>query len=66
MYITDLLNEIQTWSKIRKIAKNAESQLKEKGFRVDWIGRIYDEDIRFNTFIKISLCSVYITWWKNN
>ena len=41
MYITDLLNEIQTWSKIRKIAKNAESQLKEKGFRVDWIGRIY-------------------------
>jgi|TARA_R110001592_G_C12876845_1_gene724324 hypothetical protein len=41
MYITDLINEIQTWSKIRKIAKGAESQLKEKGFRVDWIGRIY-------------------------
>ncbi len=41
MYITNLLNEIATWYKIRKIAKNAEAKLKEKGFRVDWVGRIY-------------------------
>ena len=41
MYITNLLNELQTWNKIRKIAKTAKPQLKEKGFRVDWIGRIY-------------------------
>jgi hypothetical protein len=41
MYITDLLNEVQTWYKIRKIAKNAKAELKEKGFRVDWVGRIY-------------------------
>jgi hypothetical protein len=41
MYITNLLNELQTWNKIRKIAKTSKPQLKEKGFRVDWIGRIY-------------------------
>tara|TARA_R110000744_G_scaffold280449_2_gene392513 strand:+ start:31 stop:483 length:453 start_codon:yes stop_codon:yes gene_type:complete len=41
MYITDLTNEILTWYKIRKIAKDSESKLKEKGFRVDWVGRIY-------------------------
>ena len=41
MYITDLYNEIKTWNRIRSIAKKAEPQLKEKGFRVDWIGRIY-------------------------
>ena len=41
MYITNLLNELRTWNKIRKIAKASEPQLKEKGFRVDWIGRIY-------------------------
>tara|TARA_R110000796_G_scaffold171459_1_gene288544 strand:+ start:1193 stop:1645 length:453 start_codon:yes stop_codon:yes gene_type:complete len=41
MYITDLTNEILTWYKIRKIAKGSESKLKEKGFRVDWVGRIY-------------------------
>ena len=41
MYITDLYNEIKTWNKIRSIAKKAEAELKEKGFRVDWVGRIY-------------------------
>jgi len=41
MYITDLYNELRTWSKIRSIAKESEAKLKEKGFRVDWIGRIY-------------------------
>tara|TARA_R100000657_G_C4678904_1_gene126170 strand:- start:1127 stop:1579 length:453 start_codon:yes stop_codon:yes gene_type:complete len=41
MYILDLYNEIQTWRKIKKIAKNAEKELNEKGFRVDWVGRIY-------------------------
>ena len=41
MYITDLYNEVRTWYKIRSIAKKSELQLKEKGFRVDWVGRIY-------------------------
>ena len=41
MYITDLYNEIKVWNKIRSIAKKAEAELKEKGFRVDWVGRIY-------------------------
>ena len=41
MYITDLYNEIKVWNKIRSIAKKAETELKEKGFRVDWVGRIY-------------------------
>jgi len=41
MYITDLYNEIKIWNKIRSIAKKAEAELKEKGFRVDWVGRIY-------------------------
>tara|TARA_B100000900_G_scaffold374521_1_gene355872 strand:- start:185 stop:637 length:453 start_codon:yes stop_codon:yes gene_type:complete len=41
MYITDLYNEIKIWYKIRSIAKKAEKELTEKGFRVDWVGRIY-------------------------
>ena len=41
MYITDLYNEIKVWNRIRSIAKKAEAGLKEKGFRVDWVGRIY-------------------------
>jgi len=41
MYIKDLYNELQVWRKIKKIAKNAEKELNEKGFRVDWVGRIY-------------------------
>tara|TARA_B100000900_G_scaffold396508_1_gene395864 strand:+ start:1006 stop:1458 length:453 start_codon:yes stop_codon:yes gene_type:complete len=41
MYIFDLYNEIKIWLKIRSIAKKAEKQLIEKGFRVDWVGRIY-------------------------
>ena len=41
MYITDLYNEIKIWYKIRSIAKKAEPKLKESGFRVDWVGRIY-------------------------
>ena len=41
MYITDLYNEIKVWNKIRSIAKKEEPKLKELGFRVDWIGRIY-------------------------
>lgn len=41
MYIFDLYNEIKIWYKIRSIAKKAEKQLAEKGFRVDWVGRIY-------------------------
>ena len=41
MYITDLYNEIKIWNKIRSIANKEESKLKELGFRVDWVGRIY-------------------------
>jgi len=41
MYITDLYNEITIWNKIRSIAKKSKTELNEKGFRVDWIGRIY-------------------------
>ena len=41
MYITDLYNEIKIWNKIRSIAKKEETKLKELGFRVDWVGRIY-------------------------
>ena len=41
MYITDLYNEIKIWYKIRSIANKEEAKLKELGFRVDWVGRIY-------------------------
>lgn len=41
MYIADLYNEVKIWYKIRSITKKAEKQLEEKGFRVDWVGRIY-------------------------
>ena len=41
MYITDLYNEIKIWYKIRYIANKEEAKLKELGFRVDWVGRIY-------------------------
>ncbi len=41
MYILNLYKEIQVWRKIKKIAKNAEKELNDKGFRVDWVGRIY-------------------------
>ena len=40
MYIVDLYKEINVWRKIKKIAKQNEKQLNEKGFRVDWVGRI--------------------------
>ena len=41
MYISKLYKELRVWQKIRKIAKSEEKSLEEKGFRVDWIGRIY-------------------------
>jgi len=41
MYITDLYNELKIWNKIRSIAKKEEPKLKELGFRIDWVGRIY-------------------------
>lgn len=41
MYLIKLYKEIRTWRKIKKIAKEYESYLGERGFRVDWIGRIY-------------------------
>jgi hypothetical protein len=41
MYITNLYKELKIWLNIRRIAKEAEQKLNEKGFRVDWVGRIY-------------------------
>ena len=41
MYITNLYKELKIWSKIRKIAVENSAKLLEKGFRVDWVGRIY-------------------------
>jgi hypothetical protein len=41
MYILDLYKELQIWKKIKMIAKESEKELNEKGFRVDWVGRIY-------------------------
>ena len=41
MYISKLYNEISIWRKIRKIVKSEERSLNEKGFRIDWVGRIY-------------------------
>lgn len=41
MYISKLYKELRIWQKIRSIAKSEEEALIEKGFRVDWIGRIY-------------------------
>jgi len=41
MYITNLYKELKIWAKIRKIAIENAPQLLEKGFRVDWVGRIY-------------------------
>jgi len=41
MYIIDLYKELKIWIKIRGIAMKAKPQLIEKGFRVDWVGRIY-------------------------
>jgi len=41
MYISKLYKELNIWRKIRKIAKAEEKALNEKGFRVDWVGRIY-------------------------
>lgn len=41
MYARKLFKELNVWRKIRKIAKAEEEALNEKGFRVDWVGRIY-------------------------
>ena len=41
MYIFNLINEINVWRKVRKIAIQSKSILEESKFRVDWIGRIY-------------------------
>ena len=41
MYISKLYKELKIWWQIRKVAKSDEIALQEKGFRVDWIGRIY-------------------------
>ena len=41
MYALKLYNEINVWRKCRKVAKEYEAKLNERGFRVDWVGRMY-------------------------
>ncbi len=41
MYITNIINEINIWRKVRAVAKENEKLLNASGFRVDWVGRIY-------------------------
>lgn len=41
MYLINLYKELRIWWKVRIVAKENEKLLEEKGFRVDWIGRIY-------------------------
>ena len=41
MWLFNVIQEIRIWLKIRKIANENRNLLKEKGFRIDWIGRIY-------------------------
>ena len=41
MYISKLYKELKILWQIRNVAKSEEIALQEKGFRVDWIGRIY-------------------------
>ena len=41
MYIIKLYKELKLWWQIRKVAKSEETTLREKGFRLDWVGRIY-------------------------
>ena len=41
IYYTNHDNEINIWRKCRKVAKEYEAQLNEKGFTVDWVGRMY-------------------------
>ena len=41
MYLVSLYKEFNIWRKVKKITKSFETELNDKGFRVDWIGRIY-------------------------
>ena len=41
MWLFKVIKELRIWFKIRNIAKESAKTLNEKGFRVDWIGRIY-------------------------
>jgi hypothetical protein len=41
MYIRKLYKELQIWYKIRKITNENKTKLLDKGFRIDWVGRIY-------------------------
>ena len=41
MYLKNLYRELLIWYKINKISKSNVKILNDKGFRVDWIGRIY-------------------------
>jgi len=41
MWLINVIKEIRIWRKIRKIANENKKLLDEKGFRIDWVGRIY-------------------------
>ncbi len=41
MWLFKVIKELRIWFKIRNIAKESVKTLNEKGFRVDWVGRIY-------------------------
>lgn len=41
MYLFKLWREIKIWLKVRKVALENKTELAKKGFRIDWIGRIY-------------------------
>ena len=41
MWLFNVIQEIRIWLKVRKVANENRNLLKEKGFRIDWIGRIY-------------------------
>jgi len=41
MWLVNVIKEIRIWLKIRKIANENKKLLDEKGFRIDWVGRIY-------------------------
>lgn len=41
MYLKKLYRELRIWNRVSKVAKANRTILENKGFRVDWIGRIY-------------------------
>lgn len=40
-YLRGLIDDIKVWRRVRVLYKKNEEQLLEKGYHIDWIGRIY-------------------------